>query len=630
MDAGATGLLPLIVDEGQQNYGVIPSSSASSESVSREAAAKPDEHCSKRPKNEAGEMFEPAEAEDNEGEEDDDELSMVLPTASLLQELELSMVQVEEWFVLQRTQFDVYLNQEPYTAIQALFHPRESIFIHRIWGKTKTIARFADAAELDRLCRSVFADAVACLGVIGRPGKADEEVVPVLMAQFPVERRISRSCLLTYNVSEGALTRLEEEGIGQCSACRADMPDSNDDNDLLLDFIDDSVVLKEEPGDVELQIKEELPDEQTSSASATKRRLKRSLLSPSPALQRVLKKPRSKNNISKAGLPQPITFMREGKKMFRCPECGKVYPHAQSLENHRKRFHMIGSFKCEHCDFGTRFAPLLFVHCTEEHPDVEFKCPSCGDQVFSKYEDTAFEEHYKMCHLSLVRCKKREMYKGRKPRPRVQCEECGGTFANNHMLSMHRNAAHLGIKPFKCPECDFTSPYKPSINVHMKVHMREKGMEVTEQGTPILFRCDKCEKAYTTKGEFNLHVRKVHEGIVERLYCDKCTYSCTAKSALRKHKHTIHESNPALCCEICGKKFGLPCFLNYHMKSHQEPTLFCRHCGKGLKTKQSLAAHERSHTRETPFACDECDYACKASSVLRKHKLAKHNPEQRS
>ncbi len=588
-------------------------------------------------------------------DEDDELFSLVLPSPTLLQELELTMAQMEDWFVLQRSQFDVYLNQEPFTAIQALFHPQDGLFIHRVWGKTKSISRFADASELDKLCQSVFVGTIPCLGVLGYPrdGREDDVVgesnsPKFHLAYFPVERRISHACLMAYKVLDRALTPFEQQGVGRCTECVAAMPHYDYDEDMAsecMNYLDEEVGLKEEPsGDVDFQIKKELSDGSESEVSDTedakvdwkKKGSGMSIWEPSPALQRVMKKSKrggkggrksavgSRNNASMVAL-QPITFVRDGKKMYRCPECTKVYPHAKSLENHRNQLHMIGSFNCHHCDFAARFAPFIYAHVTEDHPEVEFKCPSCEEITFHKGQEISFEEHYKKCHLNQVRAKKSELRKKYlQSTPRVQCEECGVTFTNKNTLKMHRNV-HLGLKPHKCPECDFTSPYKPSISSHMKVHLREKGLDRTERGTPIIFRCDRCEKTYTTRSDFNSHVKKEHEGIVEKWECDKCNFVCHNRTALRKHKNLVHERKSSLCCEICGKEFGLPAFLKKHMRSHQDPTLFCRHCGKGLKSKQTLVAHERSHTRENPFSCNECDYVCKASSVLRKHKLAKHN-----
>ncbi len=87
----------------------------------------------------------------------------------------------------------------------------------------------------------------------------------------------------------------------------------------------------------------------------------------------------------------------------------------------------------------------------------------------------------------------------------------------------------------------------------------------------------------------------------------------------------VHPQDPSLQCKTCGHVSADRYAFQLHQRVHREPDFMCRFCGKAVKSKQTLQAHERSHTGENPYKCDACDYACKSSSVLNRHKQAKHN-----
>ncbi len=235
---------------------------------------------------------------------------------------------------------------------------------------------------------------------------------------------------------------------------------------------------------------------------------------------------------------------------------------------------------------------------------------------------------------SLFRARERESRREKRlnaaPNPNKkkphQCEQCGKTFAARTTFEEHKNW-HKGLKPIKCPECDFTTCFSTSLYTHSKIHMRERGMEkmATNSEIPLVHTCHLCGNRYNQANQLRTHIKRIHEGLVEHRECTTCGAVFTNRQNLRRHIARAHPKDPSLQCKTCGHVCADRYAFQLHQRVHREPDFMCRFCGKAVKSKQTLQAHERSHTGENPYKCDQCEYACKSSSVLNRHKQAKHN-----
>ncbi len=325
-------------------------------------------------------------------------------------------------------------------------------------------------------------------------------------------------------------------------------------------------------------------------------------------------------------------FGAGGRRVFNCPHegCVKVFCTQRSLEVHLKNFHSYGPFQCSVCvSFECDYAHELFDHFVLADHNSTFKCPICDKSFHSRRED--FLLHYPECwrikrRQTAARLKQEQVAQVEKPskQKKHQCDRCAKSFLKERLLEEHRNW-HLGLKPLRCEECDFATCYLSSLYSHRQKHLREKGVEVTESSVRLIFRCDQCDKTFGRQNNLRRHQLMVHQGVKETRQCIHCGLVFTNKSQWRRHMLKKHSRDGPRCpCPVCGA----PCIdryeLSVHMRVHKDPEFICRFCGKAVKSKQSLLAHERSHTGENPFKCELCDYSCKASSVLCKHKLLKH------
>ena len=87
--------------------------------------------------------------------------------------------------------------------------------------------------------------------------------------------------------------------------------------------------------------------------------------------------------------------------------------------------------------------------------EVGFNCNRCDFKTFVK---SHLKRHVEAKHTGI----------------RYDCDECDFQTAyskdvRRHKMSIHHN----GIKPFKCPECEYKSATQEYLSAHMKSHIRQ-------------------------------------------------------------------------------------------------------------------------------------------------------------
>ena len=74
---------------------------------------------------------------------------------------------------------------------------------------------------------------------------------------------------------------------------------------------------------------------------------------------------------------------------------------------------------------------------------------------------------------------------------------------------------------------------------------------------------------HTSKGNLNLYIRTVHEGM-KPYSCEICDYRFTAPKQLSIHVATVHEGKKLFGCKICGKELTSNHYLKDHISSVHE------------------------------------------------------------
>ena len=72
--------------------------------------------------------------------------------SGILEKLRLSLVQVEEWILIQRMKFDLRIDEEPYHSVQVYANMETRKYVVRVWGRTSDKGEFKSDEELRSLC----------------------------------------------------------------------------------------------------------------------------------------------------------------------------------------------------------------------------------------------------------------------------------------------------------------------------------------------------------------------------------------------------------------------------------------------------------------------------------------------
>ncbi|XP_060940556.1 gastrula zinc finger protein XlCGF57.1-like [Limanda limanda] len=206
------------------------------------------------------------------------------------------------------------------------------------------------------------------------------------------------------------------------------------------------------------------------------------------------------------------------KKMFSCPECGKIFNHRGHLNAHMK------------------------IH-TGEKP---FSCSECGKKCTERGD---LNRHMKI-------------HTGEKP---FSCTECGKSFNHRSNLNTHIRI-HTGDKLFSCSECGKIFNTRSDLKTHMRIHTGDK-----------LFSCSECGKRCNIRSDLKKHMR-IHTR-EKPFSCPECCKKFTERGSLNKHM-MIHTGEKPFSCSECGKRFNHRSNLNKHMRIHtREKQLSFSECG---------------------------------------------------
>ncbi|XP_053257977.1 zinc finger protein 142 [Podarcis raffonei] len=301
------------------------------------------------------------------------------------------------------------------------------------------------------------------------------------------------------------------------------------------------------------------------------------------------------NEPAGASCPRPVATHK--KRHFSCPSCPFTCHQERALKTHKKRGCLkLGEFRCTLCPFTSKAAAALRLH----------------RKLHRKYYSS---------------------------RPQLACRQCDFTCKQVRCLRQHVRIKHEGVKPHKCPYCEFSTTRRYRLDAHQSLH--------TGVGR---IACPTCGQTFGTNSKLRIHRLRVHEKKPTH-FCPLCDYSGYIQNDITRHVNSCHQGELNFACAHCQARFSSETALKQHaLRQHEEkvsyacprcafvchseatlkchvqkqhPHLECTTCKATLATREELEEHKKLHFSHR---CDICSYAAKERQQLVSHYLEAHEP----
>ena len=219
-------------------------------------------------------------------------------------------------------------------------------------------------------------------------------------------------------------------------------------------------------------------------------------------------------------------FKEEKEKTMykKCNQCDFKTRHGDMKKHINFHHDKISDHICSTCGYKGFDRVRLKKHISLVHKKERFTCDQCGDKVINLryHEDTV---HYLNIYF---------------------CNICDYTAKTQHLLKIHTESNHLGIK-YDCLECKASYSRKQALKNHKKM----------KHGNSLKIECVLCEKTFISTFGFQHHFNGNHianilspceacgfEGkivLAENKYeCKNCNRPVNIKKLLKKHRRWIH------------------------------------------------------------------------------------------
>ncbi|XP_004208052.2 zinc finger protein 660 isoform X1 [Hydra vulgaris] len=221
--------------------------------------------------------------------------------------------------------------------------------------------------------------------------------------------------------------------------------------------------------------------------------------------------------------------------------------------------------KCTYCNNMFKNKTLYDEHLRNHNESTDVRCSDCSLRFF--------QLHHLITHITSDHWTSGNI-----------CYKCNKMFSDMGSAKKHFRALNCAkfltelksfgaspktLKTFSCLICEMFFPTEKTLQKHCLTHTGDKA-----------FNCSKCQKSFSTKGNFKQHYRAIHEG------------------KKRRYEKLVKEGKHLFSCKTCSRMFAFKCDLKTHMRSHTgEKPYTCEICKRSFSQRGNLNIHiNRYHT----------------------------------
>ena len=396
-----------------------------------------------------------------------------------LEDLDILILKMNGWMLLQRSSFDLLLEGEPHHSIQLLINTCQRMYIIRVWSRTVEKGKFRSIDALKLITTKTFLDSAVCTGYFGSTAPNNTSINHMV---YPFPRWMSPSCAFIFQSDSDKAAK-----VGVCSACSGtnfsivddlepnDVEDNSDppsdDKGALEDFSETSIIIEGEISDNHVDtvmdedgvVCDELDTADGGNVKEEDWMWPDDSRAPAAVVTPKIRKTKNVPTKSQRTAPTPKPWLKSKHCLF-CPAYCKT---SSKMQFHLTYHHALNTYNCHLCTESRCYPKDIASHILEKHPGTETaNCPVCKGPVHFGCDPQDFEDHYRQCKKSnrnaIVRkTRMTDKMKGKgPPKTNFECHICGRVLRGNWSFKYHLARHQKSELPFKCDHvgCDMAFP----------------------------------------------------------------------------------------------------------------------------------------------------------------------------